>query len=162
MLLIIGLVLVGLLLISAEILVPGGILGLLGGVAVIGAVWVAFTDYGFFGAIWTFVIALVVITAVVIVEFKMLPKTKIGQRLFLSRTSGASIRYGEREGAPEADASDLVGRRGEALTTMAPSGRVLVNGRDYEGYSQSGLLEKGVEIEVVGRDAFRVIVKKAN
>lgn len=162
MLLIIGLILAGLILISFEILVPGGILGALGGVAVLGACWVAFTEYGFFGAAWTFLLSLIVILVMVIIEFQMLPKTKFGQHLFLSKASDGRIRYGHRDDTPATKEDDLVGQRGEALTTMAPSGKVSVNGRAYEGFSQSGLLDKGTEVEVVGRDAFRVVVRKAN
>ncbi|MEO0794035.1 MAG: NfeD family protein [Verrucomicrobiota bacterium] len=162
MLAIIGLVIAGILLISFEILVPGGILGALGGIAILGAGWVAFTEFGVFGAAWTLLLSLIVVTVVVIVEFQMLPKTRFGKRFFLSAASGGRIRYGSRnDAAVEAsDQADLVGQTGIAATTMAPSGRIVVEGKTYEGFSQSGYLNKGDQIEVVGRDAFRVVVKK--
>lgn len=158
MLTIIGLILAALLLITFEVLVPGGVLGLLGVACVAGAVWTAFTDYGLDGAVITFIIALILITALVFIEFRMLPKTRFGKRLFLSGHSGSRIRYGSR--TDEGEVENLVGQKGEAATTMAPSGRVVIDGKSYEGYSQSGLLNKGAQVEVIGRDAFRVVVKK--
>ncbi|WP_309395861.1 NfeD family protein [Cerasicoccus maritimus] len=159
MVLIIGLIIAGLILISFEIVVPGGILGLLGVGAVLGAVYVAFSEYGLFGAIFTFICSLVIIMAIVILEYRMLPKTEFGRKLFLFNTSGSRIRYGARTDDGPAEES-LIGQQGEALTTMAPSGRIIISGKSYEGFSQSGYLNKGAQVEVVARDAFRVVVKK--
>ncbi|WP_309387546.1 NfeD family protein [Cerasicoccus frondis] len=159
MTLIIGLILVALVLISFEIVVPGGILGLLGAVAVIGAVSVAYNEYGLYVALATFMGALLLIGVVVMFELRMLPKTKYGKKLFLYSSSGARLRYGAKsDDGPEEES--LIGQQGEALTTMAPSGKIVIGGKFYEGYSQSGYLNKGTLIEVVGRDTFRVVVKK--
>ncbi len=160
MIAIIGLIIAALLLISFEILVPGGILGLLGVACVAGAVWISYQEYQLQGAVITLLASVFVITTAVFIEFQMLPKTKYGKRLFLSKTSGSRIRYGERSDEGERD--DLIGQRGQAATTMAPSGRVVIDGKSYEGFSQSGLLNKGVEVEVIARDAFRVVVKKVS
>jgi len=158
MLLIIGLILLGLVLISFEIVVPGGVLGIIGVLFVGGAVYVAFDEYGLYTAVVTFVVSLLLITITVLVEFRLLQKTPFGQKLFLSKSSGSRIRYGSRTDDSEAD--NLIGQKGEAITTMAPSGRVVIEGKSYEGYSQSGLLNKGAQVEVIGRDAFRIVVKK--
>lgn len=159
MLLIIGLIIAALVLISFEIVAPGGILGVLGAVAVIAAAAVAYDEYGLIPAVFTLIASVVVIGVMVVVEFKMLEKTKYGKQLFLHKTSGGRIRYGQRsDDGPEEDS--LVGQQGEAVTAMAPSGRVLVGGKSYEGFSQSGFLNKGESVEVVGRDAFRIVVKK--
>lgn len=158
MLTIIALILAALLLVTFEILLPGGVLGVLAVGAVAAAVWFGYSDYGFLGGVTTLVISLTLITILVFVEFQLLPKTRFGRHLFLSKSSGGRLRYGSRtdEGAVE----DLIGQQGEAATTMAPSGRVVIDGKTYEGYSQSGLLNKGAQVEVIARDAFRVVVKK--
>jgi len=162
MLLIIGLVIAGILLIGFEIVVPGGILGVLGAVLMLGAVGVAFSDYGFLGAAITLLGSVFATLVVVIIEFQVLAHTKFGQKLALSSTSGGRIRYGSRDDAPDADADEsLIGQQGETVTTMAPSGRIVIDGKAYEAYSQSGFLERGERVEVVARDAFRVVVQKA-
>ncbi|OYV46823.1 MAG: hypothetical protein B7X06_03375, partial [Verrucomicrobia bacterium 21-51-4] len=52
---IIGLVLLGLVLITAEMLLPGGILGLLGGAAFVASVVVSYNEYGLLTAFLTFI-----------------------------------------------------------------------------------------------------------
>jgi membrane-bound serine protease (ClpP class) len=53
-----------------------------------------------------------------------------------------------------------VGKTAEAVTTLAPSGYVVVDGRRYEAFSQSGHAAKGAILRVVGLDNFRLIVTK--
>ena len=42
-----------------------------------------------------------------------------------------------------------VGDRGVTLSRLAPMGKVLVNGEEYEAKFREGFLDSGVEIEVV-------------
>jgi membrane-bound serine protease (ClpP class) len=56
----------------------------------------------------------------------------------------------------------VVGRPAEALTTLAPSGYVAVDGRRYEAFCQSGHAAKGATLRVVGVDNFRLIVSISN
>lgn len=148
----------GIAMICIEIIVPGGILGIIGGLMLVGSVGVAFADYGLGGALITLMLAMILTGIALAVEFQILPKTRFGKHLFLNSESGGRLRYGARD--DNAAVEDLVGQRGQAATTMAPSGRIVIEGKSYEAYSQSGLLHKGAAVEVVGRDAFRVVVKK--
>jgi membrane-bound serine protease (ClpP class) len=61
---------------------------------------------------------------------------------------------------PPAEAAMVVGRSAEAATTLAPSGYVIVEGRRYEAYCETGLAEKGSALRVIGVDNFRLIVTK--
>ena len=63
---------------------------------------------------------------------------------------------------PPATAYSVVGRTAEALTTLAPGGYVEVDGRRYEAFCQSGHVNKGTMLRVVGLDNFRLIVSKSN
>ena len=49
----------------------------------------------------------------------------------------------------------------QALTTLAPSGYVEVEGRRVEAFSQSGLIAKGEQVTIFGVDNFRLIVSKS-
>lgn len=152
--LIIGLIAIGLVLISFEIIVPGGVLGVLGAIALIAASVVAFDTYGAVGAVVTSVISLCVVGLTLYVEFKFLPKTKMGQKMFLNTAvDGHST---EAQGS-----EDLIGKEGEAVTKLAPSGKIMVEGMQYEGFSKDGLIDAGERVTVVGRDNFRILVKKA-
>lgn len=151
---IITLLLVALLLFFFEIVVPGGILALIGACLILAACVVAFNIYGAMAALVTFVGSLVVSLLLLYIEFKILPKTKYGKRLFLLRAQKATSLK------PQAG-EDIIGQSGETITTMAPTGTVLIDGEKYEAFSQSGLLEKGMPVVVVKQDSFRLIVEKA-
>ncbi len=43
----------------------------------------------------------------------------------------------------------VVGDRGVAISRLAPMGKVLVNGEEYEARFREGFLDRGVEIEVL-------------
>ena len=150
---IITLLLVALLLFFFEILIPGGIMALIGAILVIAACVVAFNDYGAMAALVVFVGALIVSLLLLYLELKFLPNTKYGKRLFLYRQQKASSL------SPQAG-QDIIGQCGEAITTMAPTGMVLIDGKKYEAFSQSGMLEKGTPVAVVKQDSFRLIVEK--
>lgn len=150
---IITLLLLALLLFFFEIVVPGGILAIMGACLVLAACVVAFTTYGAMEALAIFVGSLIVSLLLLFIELKILPKTKYGKRLFLLREQKASSL------SPQAG-QEIIGQHGETITTMAPTGMVLISGEKYEAFSQSGLLEKGTPVAVVKQDSFRLIVEK--
>ena len=137
-----------------EVFVPGAVLGILGGILMAVGCGIAFAEYGLQGgAIATF-IAIALVGLTLYIEFFVLPKTRIGKKLFLHTAVGATSQ------PPPANAAEVVGQSGEALTTLAPGGVVLVGGRKYEAASQSGLLAKGAAVKVTGVDDFRLLVSK--
>lgn len=144
----------GLILLGAEVFVPGGILGIFGGLALLGGCVLAFIGFGAAGGLLAIATAAVLSGLLLYVEFRILPRTAVGQRLFLrSSVTGQS---------PAAPATpDLVGRTAEAETVLAPSGYVRVEGRRYEAFSQSGYVPAGALLRVVGSDNFRLIVTQA-
>ena len=146
--------LVGVVLLAAEVFVPGGVLGALGGLVMIGGCVLAFVEFGAGGGLLAVAAGVVLIIIMLVLEFVVLPKTRLGRRLFLnSEVKGASQ-------APLAAADVVVGKTGSAATALAPSGYVLVGGKRYEAWSQSGFLEKGAAICVVALDNFRLIVRR--
>ena len=85
-------------------------------------------------------------------EFYILPKTKWGKRAFLTaEVTGVSAAYGP-------DAQEMVGKSAEAITVLSPSGYILVDGKRFEAFCQSGQVPPGTALEVVGADNFRLIV----
>lgn len=150
--LIILLFIIGILCISAEVLVPGGILGGVGILMMFGGCVLAFTNYDFGGGMIAIAAAMVVTAIALTLEFKILPKTKIGRRAFLQKQiSGSSSIYGSNE-------QQLIGKTAEALTKLTPSGYVRIDGQRYEAFSQNGQIDSGTTLQVVGCDNFRLIV----
>ncbi|MEZ5275700.1 MAG: NfeD family protein [Opitutaceae bacterium] len=143
----------GSLLIFFEIFLPGGILGVAGGLAILAGSAIAFMDYGSDGGTLAVVAGVALLICSLIIEFKFLPKTRLGRRLFLSKAdSGAS--------QPPIASDDVVGRECQAETTLAPSGVVVLDGKRYEAFSQGGYVERGSLLIVKGMDNFRLIVSK--
>mgnify|MGYP000265337335 CR=1 FL=1 len=141
---------VGVLLLGFEVFLPGGILGVIAGLAMLGGAALAFIDYGVGGGLLASAIAVVMVGGMLYFEFKILPKTAFGQRLFL-RAAVDGVSTPERE-------RDYVGAAGTTLTAMGPTGYVEIDGKRLEAFSRSGFLEADVAIKVVGTDNFRLIV----
>ncbi|HEY5550578.1 MAG TPA: NfeD family protein [Opitutaceae bacterium] len=144
---------IGVVLFFFEIVVPGAILGTLGGLAMLGGVIVAFIEFGPTGGVATTLIAVAILAIVLYIELRILPNTRLGKRMFLHSAVNASTQ------PPVADFS-IVGKTGEAATILAPSGFVVVEGRRLEAFSQSGYIEPGTTVRVDAVDNFRVIVSK--
>lgn len=137
-----------------EVFTPGPVFGILGALTLIGGVAVAFINYGGRGGLLAIASALVAVGATLYAELVWLPKTRFAQKLSISATSDATSQ------PPLAQPGEVVGKPAEALTTLAPSGYVLVEGRRYEAYSQSGHVPRGTRLRVAGLDNFRLIVTK--
>lgn len=145
---------IGILLLVAEVIVPGGVLGAVGGALMLSGCVLAFVDYGVGGGILTVVIASLIGLLALYLEFKILPRTKLGKRAFLtSEMTGVSAALGT-------DAQRLVGKPATALTMLSPSGYVQIDGRRYEAFCQSGQAPIGTALEVIGADSFRLIVSQ--
>lgn len=143
---------IGILLIAAEVFVPGGILGGMGALLMFGGCVRAFIDYGSTGGLIAVLTAFTLGGLALYFEFSYLPKTKWGKRAFLTaQVTGVSAAIGK-------EALELVGKSAEALTLLSPSGYVSVDGERYEAFCQSGQVPVGSILEIIGADNFRLIV----
>jgi membrane-bound ClpP family serine protease len=77
----------------------------------------------------------------------------MGKGLVVESTSGSSS---QPPVAPEA----VIGKPATAVTILAPSGYVLVEGRRFEAFCRSGHADRGDALSVIGVDNFRLIVTK--
>jgi len=154
MTLIILLFALGILLLAVEVIVPGAILGSIGGLMMFGGCVMAFMEYGTGGGIIAVSVALALAGLAFYLEFRVLPRTRVGRRAFLtSEVTGVSAAFGQ-------EARELVGKSAEALTMLSPSGYIRVDGQRYEAFCQSGQAPAGAVLEVIGADNFRLIVSQ--
>lgn len=158
---IIALLLLGLILISVEFFIPGGIVGIVGVLMLLGAVGFCYNEYGIMAAGWLLVGCMVGGGLWAYAMFVIVSKTPYGRKLFLSSASDGRARYGSAGEADEAQAEQLIGAQAVALTPMSPTGRIVVDGNTYEASSQSGFLEAGTKVEIVGRTSFGFAVRKS-
>ena len=151
---IIILYLVGIALLAADVFASSFILAIAGAFSMAAGCFAAFRIYGGSAAGLAALVAFALLGLTVYLELVVLPRTRLGRGLVVHSTTGTP----SPPVAPSADA--VVGKPAEALTTLAPSGYVSVEGRRYEAFCQSGLAAKGSTLTVVGLDNFRLVVSK--
>ncbi len=144
--------LLGVALLAADVFVSSFILAICGGAAMLGGCALAYQRFGVVAASCAGAAALILLGGTIYFELVVLPRTRFGRGLIVESTSGGA--------SPVVATADVVGKAAEALTTLAPSGYVLVEGRRYEAFSQSGHVQRGTALRVVGVDNFRLIVNK--
>lgn len=147
------LVLAALVLIFFEVLLPGGILGVLAAICVLAASWVGVEEFGAIGGGIVFIAAVAACLVLTVIEFKLFARTKFGESFFLRDSV-----TGHTRGTEEADS--LVGKRGKTLTRLNPIGTIAVDGQSYEAFCQDGYVGPGEEVEIVSRDNFKLNIKK--
>ena len=147
--------LLGVILLAGEVFMPGAILGILGAIGMFAGCVISFLQLGTGGGIIATVVALALLGLTLYVELIWLPKTSFGRKLIVHSTVNATSQ------PPLADKENVIGKTAEALTALVPSGHVLLEGRRYEAYSQSGHVTKGTSLRVTGLDNFRLIVTKS-
>ncbi len=146
--------LIGVMLLAGEVFVPGAILGIIGGVCMLVGCVLSFIQFGTMGGLLATGVALILLGLTLYIELVWLPKTRFGKKLIVQSTVGATSQ------PPLAEGFQVVGKAAEAMTPLVPSGYVLVEGRRYEAFSQSGHVAKGAQLRVAGLDNFRLIVTK--
>lgn len=146
----------GIVLLVVEVIVPGGILGAIGGLMMFGGCVMSFIEFGSLGGILASVIALVLTAIAFYIEFRILPRTAVGKRAFLTKEiTGVSAAFGD-------EARELIGKSAEALTMLSPTGYIRIDGKRYEAFCQSGQVPAGAPLTVIGADNFRLIVSQTN
>lgn len=143
---------IGVLLVAVEVVIPGGLLGILGGLALAGGVVAAFFEFGSTGGAFATVLAMVIVAITLYFEFVLLPKTRLARKFMMAGTVAG------RSQPDVADRTAVLSREAVAVTTLSPSGYVELDGRRYEAFSRSGHATAGTRMRVVDMDNFRLVV----
>lgn len=150
--LIITLILLGLLLVLAEILlIPGvGIAGVLGLLAMGGSCAYAFMEMGnMTGIIVTSVNAVLLVALIIWVL-----RAQTWKRLSLETNIDS------KAVAPEVEVS--VGDKGRSVTRLAPMGTVRFGDNSLEATSMEGLIDPGMDVQVVAIEDAKIYVSIVN
>lgn len=143
----------GLVLLALEVFIPGGILGIIGGVLLFTGCAISFYLLGTMEGLIAIGITLLAGILLFYIQFKILPKTRFGKRFFLNQEiSGSS-------NSLEENTRDLIGKTATSVTVLSPSGYVLVDGNSYEAVSQSGQIPKNTELLITAANSFQLTVK---
>ncbi len=141
-------------LLIAEVFVPsGGVISifalacLLGGVAI----FYTHTEVGWIGV----VVAIVMVPSVLIIAYRMFPKTRFGRAVMLTppeRQQGDAI-----PDTPEL--KELLGAVGEVLTPLRPVGMCDFSGQRVECVAESGYVDKDEKVKVIDVEYRRLTVR---
>ena len=142
----------GLILVIAEMFLPGMVAGTLGGLALAAAVLLSYYTYGF----ETGNILLVVFVAGGFVLFLwwlyFFPRSAFVKKLTLDAISGAPGDHSAR--------TALLGREGVALTQLRPAGTAMIGGKRIDVLAGDGFVAAQEHIKVVQVEGVKVIVRK--
>jgi len=143
---------IGILAVIAELVLPGGILGVVGAICLLGAVITTFITYG--ATAGTIALAAVVAIGLVSLRiwmrfFHRLPFTK---QLVLNETVGIDAQVPAR--------AALVGRTGISLTELMPSGHAEIGGEKLDVMAEGAAIRRGATIVVVETRGPSVMVRE--
>jgi membrane-bound ClpP family serine protease len=144
----------GVMLLAIELVVPGAIIGIVGALAMLAGVVVAFGEFGLQGGLLTLGLVILVLSAVIYVELVWLPKSALARWFSMSTTLEGQSQ------PPLADEASVAGADAVAETVLSPSGYVRVGGKRYEAFCRDGYAEQGSALSVVSVDNFRLIVMR--
>ena len=148
----ISLLFCGLFLIGLEIFVPGGILGIFGVVALIGAACIGFGILPLWAG-WLSLFMILILTALAcFIWIKYLPKSPIGRALSLSKR----ITEKDQENSPW-----TIGMRGQAESELRPAGKAVIEGQRADVIAEDGTwIEHNTAIEISRVEGNRVYVQE--
>jgi len=147
----ITLLICGLFLIGAEIFVPGGVLGIFGAAALIGAAVIGFSVFPpLLG--WLSLLLILTLTVVaVFIWMKYFPKSPIGKALSLSQNiTGRS--HDEVPWTP--------GMKGAALSALRPAGKAIIEGQRADVIADGTWIKQNAPIEIIKVEGSRIHVKE--
>lgn len=153
------LLVVGYILIIAEMVLPGGILGILGVLCLIGAAIWAFTE---FNPTTGFIVVLIELLSgafLIYLWVKYFFDSRFGRRLVLGDPDPDADPK-STTGNPSETYDNLLNQTGTALTYLRPSGTAKINGRRYDVLAETDLIDQGETIRVVKIDGTHIFVRR--
>ena len=150
--LIFGIVALALVFVIAEVLfVPGGILGIFGGLLLIYAIYLPYNEGYTTGAHINAFIIFAVLTAALFTIIKQ----KSWRRVELKNSIDSSVKEDYR--------STLnIGDRGITISRLTPLGTIRINNKTLEGKSDIGFIDPKTEIEIISIERNEILVKPLN
>lgn len=144
-------VVTGMLLVAAEIFLPGAILGVIGGMALVAAAILGFAAFGPAGGSYALAGIVVFTILMMIIWMRYFPGSRIGKKIIVAldlSTSKSADNY-----------STFLGKEGESASELRPAGFAILNGKRIDVVTQGEMISKGEKIKVVKIDGGRVIVQ---
>jgi membrane-bound serine protease (ClpP class) len=141
--------------IYVELFLPGGVFGVVGFIAFIASIVLAFRTYGVNWGLGVSVAELLVATVLILYGLKRFPQSRAGKILILGRSLDKKLGYSGTE-----DHEKYVGMQGETLTLLRPAGMAKIDSKRIDVVTEGTFIEKGKRIQVVAVEGNRVVVRE--
>ena len=142
-------------LLIAEVFIPsGGIISIFSLVCLGGGIAIFF-NYSTAAGVAGVIIALVMIPAVLIIAYKMFPKTRFGKAVTLEppiREKGDAI-------PDTAELKQLLGAEGVVISPLRPVGMCDFSGQRVECVAESGYVEKDKNVKIIHVEGTQLTVR---
>ena len=145
---------VGLALILLEFFLPGGIVGIIGFVSVIASLFLASDNVVHMGISILIAIGISILASILMIKV-FGKKMKLFKRIILTDSTNTEQGYISNKSRVE-----LIGMEGVALTTLRPSGTVILEGERIDVVSEGGYISQGARVIVVKAEGSRVVVRE--
>jgi membrane-bound ClpP family serine protease len=144
------LLIAGLTMVGAEIFIPGGVLGIFGGLALVAAIMMAFS-YSAAAGVYATVGITILLGIVIVLWIRYFPRTSIGRQM----TVANDLRESK---SAESNIAALAGKTGQATSTLRPAGYAEIEGRRVDVVTDGEMIAAGSAIEVLRVEGNRIIV----
>jgi len=147
------LLVLGLIAIAIEFFTPGGLFAVLGALLIMGGVITFASETGSvaFGLLF-FIAAIMLVFLEIFGMMRWLKKGGLKNSIYSTDDQEGYV-------ASTWDKS-LVNKKGIVSTELRPGGHIKVDGRQYTAVSQSGFLDKGEEVQIIGGEGDTLYVRK--
>lgn len=144
----------GIILILLEVVLPGGIIGIIGFGAFLASFFLATDNYVHMA--FSLLIAFTVSILTMIVMIKVYDrKMKFFKKLILTDATTTESGYVSNRNRIE-----LIGVIGTALTDLRPSGTVLVEDERIDVVTEGSFIEKGTKVKIIKTEGSRIVVRE--
>ena len=142
----------GIFCVALEVYLPGGIIGSIGAVDILVAIYYAYQNDTSFG---TMILVSSLVGSIYIswASFKYLTKSASGRKALLLDTNIE---------VPEEKHLDLIGQSGVALCDLRPTGRIDVGDEPLDAQTRGEYVDKDSLSKVISVEADHIFVKKVN
>lgn len=145
---------VGIILIALEFFVPGGIIGMLGFLAVTGSLFLATDNIVHMGVSILTSIGIAILTSIIMV--KVLGKRmKIFRKIVLRDSTSTESGYVSNKNRTE-----LIGLEGTTVTQLRPAGTVLIEDERIDVVSEGSFIQKDKKVKIIKVEGSRIVVRE--
>ncbi len=145
--------LIGLGLIFVEFFVPGGVLAILGALALVASTILLFMATGSVTWIVVYLVALGLATWLICRIAVYSVRASAKQNSFFLEQDQSGFQAASFD-------PQLIGRKGVAFTELKPAGHIIVEGQKWQAVSFSGYIAKGKEVVILRGERAYYIVKE--